>query len=1339
MATETGLFRLTTLGPPSLVDQQGRPVPGVSAGKPLAVLCYLALRGVSTRSELVALLWGDTAESAARNACRQSLHRLRTALGDVIPRASDELRLLDSAGLWCDVVEFEAALDSGDTDGALLLYGGHFLDGFDVGVAAFAHWADGERARLAGRLQGALHGAATAALAGGDTTVALRYAERLSDLLPMDAGAAVLYGQVLAAAGRRQEALAGLRGFRQRWVAEMGDRVPAAVADLLARLEHAHPAMAPPFSAAPAAGDVPVGLHGREVELGTLARLWRSVLDGEGRTVVVTGEAGIGKSAVAVEFTARLPALGRFQLLRMQGSSGRSGVPFAEFAAALRPLLRAPGLAGASTHLLAEAARLMPELRDRFALPELAAVEDEAARLRFFEGIAAMVEAVAYEVPVCLLVDDAHLLSAGSLDLARYLEVRLQGCAYLQLVVWPTEAGSCPLLSNGRRTVGPGTELRLGELTAVDALLLAEELLVEAGGAPAEAERVVALGGGHPLRLQEAAVRVSRGDSSAAPLSTVRAVFEARYATSSAGERRVLAAIALLKAPVVRRLAAAAAHLPARAAEEAMDGLVRRGLLREGLDGLELLHDAAGTVALAALSPSGRAMFALWAADALVAEGSPDPAVAATLYAEAGRGAEACRYALMGAAAAAGLGEPEEAASLLRRVLPLAPDETSRSRIENALAALGRPARPRLAAGAGVEPEAETEDAAAPAPAATPAVAAPLRRWQVRGGVIVAAAATVAALVIATVVMSRPAAVPRLTMLQDTLLLGAGVGQASGALFQMTGDLEAPRLVRRGGNERSPEWLERLSLPWMNALAAPDGRWIAVERATGEGTRIYVIDADGRDTITVPIRTGDALNAAWSPDGATLLAIQTGAGSAGFQSGLLAFHIPSRRLAAIDTAGGRLVIHAAWSPAGLQIAWTAREESGRHVLMIRDVGGGQPRVLATDVAEPRTIAWAPYGDFVGIVVEVDGVPQVVAVDVESGERRRITLGNTAVRNPQFSPDGRFLAYDAADAGGTSTFVMAALGGEPWRISRPEDGLTLAGWRGPAPRYLERVRARAPRLAPGARHELVVAGFDQRGEAMSVEALHAASLDEDVAAILPRRGGAGSGQWDVLGRGPGTARIVVSAAGWRADTAHVRVGTDATTLLAEDFAAAPAPALWQMVAWQSAITGPAGLVLPGIGTPAGGLIWRRALPLEFGVGVEATLHSAGGWHDEVESAFALALVVADPAGQVQDMRDVVQVVSLHWLGEAGRLAYSAGREAWTEPLANLGVAANAPLHVRVEIGDDGTATFIVNDSVRWQPDVRIAASTRAQLWVGGRSGRAALTVRDLRVELPRATH
>ena len=160
-------------------------------GKPLALLCYLAIRGAVRRDEIVDLLWRDVDEAKARNAFRQALHRLRTALGDdLIPHDRDRLRLEGSARLTIDVTDFEKFVNAGRFDEAVDVYSGDFLEGSELGEVAFDHWCEQERTRLRTRFRQVLRDSVLEASSTGRWTDAIAHAKRLQTLAPFEPDAA---------------------------------------------------------------------------------------------------------------------------------------------------------------------------------------------------------------------------------------------------------------------------------------------------------------------------------------------------------------------------------------------------------------------------------------------------------------------------------------------------------------------------------------------------------------------------------------------------------------------------------------------------------------------------------------------------------------------------------------------------------------------------------------------------------------------------------------------------------------------------------------------------------------------------------------------------------------------------------------------------------------------------------------------------------------------------------------------------------------------------------------------------------------------------------------------
>ncbi len=146
----------------------------------------------------------------------------------------------------------------------------------------------------------------------------------------------------------------------------------------------------------------------------------------EGPSVVlIGGEAGVGKSRLVSEFTARARGAGARVLTGGCVELGTDGLPFAPFTAVLRELVRELGadgvaglLPGGVTH---DFARLLPEFgaTDRDA-------GESVARARLFEQMLALLERLAESGPVVLLIEDAHWADRSTRDLLAFLVSRQQ-------------------------------------------------------------------------------------------------------------------------------------------------------------------------------------------------------------------------------------------------------------------------------------------------------------------------------------------------------------------------------------------------------------------------------------------------------------------------------------------------------------------------------------------------------------------------------------------------------------------------------------------------------------------------------------------------------------------------------------------------------------------------------------------------------------------------------------------------------------------------------------------------------------------------------------------------
>ena len=141
--------------------------------------------------------------------------------------------------------------------------------------------------------------------------------------------------------------------------------------------------------------------------------------------MLLGGEAGVGKSRLMSEFAARASAAGARILTGGCVELGADGLPFAPFTAVLRELVRDLGpdgvaalLPGGVTHDLA---RLLPEFGSADG-----DFGDIVARVRLFEQMLALLERLADDGPVVLLIEDAHWADRSSRDLLAFLVGRQQ-------------------------------------------------------------------------------------------------------------------------------------------------------------------------------------------------------------------------------------------------------------------------------------------------------------------------------------------------------------------------------------------------------------------------------------------------------------------------------------------------------------------------------------------------------------------------------------------------------------------------------------------------------------------------------------------------------------------------------------------------------------------------------------------------------------------------------------------------------------------------------------------------------------------------------------------------
>lgn len=510
----TSSYALHLIGPPGLSLDGEAGIAARMGGKELALLAFLVLEpGSHGREELAALLWGESSDTDARASLRQVLKHLREAVGPLLHVERSWVRL--DPLLSCDIVEFRNAAAS-DPAAAAAFDIPHALVSFSVRHApGFDEWLERTRGQLMREYHDVLAAVGREALARHAWRDALQAADRWLATDSLSESAIRLAVESTYLSGDRRGALARFTEYRASLLRETGDSPGRALLAFIRRIEtdgpdagstdaQSHPtswyASSPPLQAA---------LVERDPEWQTLTHAWKSLGNECGAIVVIDGEAGAGKTRLADEFLRWVNAEGGC-VLRGRGYGGGAGVPYGALVEALREAVSDPAIGGTAPDWLAEVARLLPELRQRFpGLPPAAPVVGPMHGNRLYEGVAQILLTLAAEQPVVLAIDDLQWCDEDACSLLMFLIRRLERAPVLWLGMLTLgeldRDAPAARLSRVWRTRQQAVSATLSALTADGVWTLVRELgrLEESPEAIGFARRLHEVTGGNPFYVHE--------------------------------------------------------------------------------------------------------------------------------------------------------------------------------------------------------------------------------------------------------------------------------------------------------------------------------------------------------------------------------------------------------------------------------------------------------------------------------------------------------------------------------------------------------------------------------------------------------------------------------------------------------------------------------------------------------------------------------------------------------------------------------------------------------------------------------------------------------------------
>ena len=445
-------LHLSLLGEP-LVKHDERKLT-FSTRKALALLVYLAVEGgLHTRKNLSEAFWPELDAEHGRAALRATLLELRRLFErthgsgerdhlrierDLLGIERDiwlmlDLRLVESASKLVGRVTASPVGQAREEALAQLeqtsrLVRGPFLAGFTLRDSQFFDdWTSQHREYWHLRVYQVFDALSMLYEQGGDVERAIDTVTRWLSFDPLNEEGYRRLIRLRFSKGDRVGALRAYSRCRTVLAEELQVEPEPETTALAKRIRHTAPVRSaevrpPQTSPAQPPADLLDGpFLGRTAEFGTLIERYQHAHAGRPQIVLLQGESGIGKTRLATEFVRWAQAQGADVLLGKALQTGRP-LPYQPLMDVLRcQLEQEQALVDLGSPVwLAEIARLLPELRDRY--PDLPACSTGEAlgHNRLFEATARLIRIWAARRPLVLLLDDMQWADTATLDLLLY-------------------------------------------------------------------------------------------------------------------------------------------------------------------------------------------------------------------------------------------------------------------------------------------------------------------------------------------------------------------------------------------------------------------------------------------------------------------------------------------------------------------------------------------------------------------------------------------------------------------------------------------------------------------------------------------------------------------------------------------------------------------------------------------------------------------------------------------------------------------------------------------------------------------------------------------------------
>jgi Tol biopolymer transport system component len=263
-------------------------------------------------------------------------------------------------------------------------------------------------------------------------------------------------------------------------------------------------------------------------------------------------------------------------------------------------------------------------------------------------------------------------------------------------------------------------------------------------------------------------------------------------------------------------------------------------------------------------------------------------------------------------------------------------------------------------------------------------------------------------------------------MIEMRNTIGARVGRAVERTFRMDpedfdGEFRRwlrrrylPELIETGepGDFGRPFRTDRSGSAELSPAASPSGDLIAAFSTTKGDLDVVLFDARERELLR-------NLTKGWSAD---------------YQ------YFVVQDLAVARRGGLDLV----FSPDGNSLAFFARQDRGRKLVLIDVLKGKISRDIEMDVEQQVGLTWSPDGSTIAFGGHRDGRFDIFEIELASGEVRNLTSDGVYDHSPAYSPDGRSVVFSSVVGGYAKLFrVDRDKPAERFQLTRGESNETDA--------------------------------------------------------------------------------------------------------------------------------------------------------------------------------------------------------------------------------------------------------------------------------------------------------